>query len=1193
MGSSLFCASSIMAQDTTATAAETNTDEEIVYLSPFEVTSEGSIGYQAKDTLAGTRLRTDLKDVANAIQVVNSQFLQDTGATNTKSLLIYTTNTEVGGIGGNFGNVGESGTPDDQANRVSPQTNTRVRGLGSADNTRDFFLTRLPWDSYNVDRVDIQRGPNSILFGIGSPAGMVNTNTKGATMFNEGKVEARIGSYGSIRGSVNVNRVLLDGQLAVRIAALYNDEEYRQRPAFSTDKRVFAALRYEPNWAKIGSSKFTLTANYENGDIEANRPRTTAPVDKITDWYTNLDQRTYNNGIVNSTTASQDDGSYSYGAIVTGSANYSPYLQYWGADYYGPVYVYDDVNSSSWSSIEQGSSTQVANDPDNTIATPDYNYIYGFGIAGTGNYATAAKLDGYTIGAWRNTTLTDTNIFDFYDNLLDGDTKRELESWDSFNVTATETLWDNLLSFNVSYDYQKDEQSYKSRIDNQGGYAICVDVSDYLSDGSVNPNVGRAYVASRSYGYSDVEMRNTVRGIAVLDIDLKKYYDPDSWLVRILGRNTFNANISHMIVNTQHRGWEGLTSGTGFYDSKAISEGAREVATLSYLSGDLRTTSLGENLNLSRIKASRNPTDGTTNLYDGTSYVSTAFDVWSDANSDDMDNLYLGANCYDNKTITDSWGVIWNGYLFDNLIVPTVGYRSDTQKFFSSGTATLNSQNSIANFNDPDWYVPTSLSDANDTDLYGNRISQKVSGDSTSWGVVVHTPEFIKKALPAGIDVSLFYNDSDNFRPDASRVDLYGDPIASETGSTKEYGIVISALDDRITLKINKYETKDNNTNIGNAITNYYMLGMGEGWSYMYMLQAVNHLNDFSTDRRSDTTVGTYQAWTGVQDENGVNLTDAQTQAFFEEVASAWFNLSYDTDGNISGIESNNETYYPSEKFQRAWFSGTTFNEWLTEYKNGTATSWWGYITSGSANMKVTGDTESKGYEFELTAQITPEWNVAINASKTDAMRLNLAQSYIDYTEERWAAYETNYGQALLWGPWWSSGNVLKNKWTSEYYGNYLLQRALEGSNVAELCKWHLNLVTNYTFSEGTLKGLNVGGGYRWQDKVTIGYPLLYDDAGELALDAKGNAQYDINNPWKGDIEQYFDLWIGYEHPINDDVTWKIQLNVKNVGVGDKLIPVTVNPADKDGDGVYESYSVATSRIAESMTWYLTNTFTF
>jgi hypothetical protein len=39
-----------------------------------------------------------LKDVGSAISVVTSEFLKDTGATDSKSLLQYTTNTEVASI---------------------------------------------------------------------------------------------------------------------------------------------------------------------------------------------------------------------------------------------------------------------------------------------------------------------------------------------------------------------------------------------------------------------------------------------------------------------------------------------------------------------------------------------------------------------------------------------------------------------------------------------------------------------------------------------------------------------------------------------------------------------------------------------------------------------------------------------------------------------------------------------------------------------------------------------------------------------------------------------------------------------------------------------------------------------------------------------------------------------------------------
>ena len=69
-------------------------------------------------------------------------------------------------------------------NLLTPSTTTRVRGLSHADNTRDYFLTDIPWDSFNVGRVDISRGPNSILFGNGSPGGIINNDVNDAEFTN-------------------------------------------------------------------------------------------------------------------------------------------------------------------------------------------------------------------------------------------------------------------------------------------------------------------------------------------------------------------------------------------------------------------------------------------------------------------------------------------------------------------------------------------------------------------------------------------------------------------------------------------------------------------------------------------------------------------------------------------------------------------------------------------------------------------------------------------------------------------------------------------------------------------------------------------------------------------------------------------------------------------------------------------------
>ena len=75
-------------------------------LSPFEVSTAKDTGYTATETLAGTRVRTDLRDIASSLSVVTAQFLRDTGATSNSTLLPYQLSTEVGGSMGNFAGVG-------------------------------------------------------------------------------------------------------------------------------------------------------------------------------------------------------------------------------------------------------------------------------------------------------------------------------------------------------------------------------------------------------------------------------------------------------------------------------------------------------------------------------------------------------------------------------------------------------------------------------------------------------------------------------------------------------------------------------------------------------------------------------------------------------------------------------------------------------------------------------------------------------------------------------------------------------------------------------------------------------------------------------------------------------------------------------------------------------------------------------
>jgi iron complex outermembrane recepter protein len=74
-----------------AQAASSSEDRaETVELSPFVVDAASDSGYAATQTLAGTRMRTNLKDVGASLNVLTPEFLQDLALNSLDAALIYT-----------------------------------------------------------------------------------------------------------------------------------------------------------------------------------------------------------------------------------------------------------------------------------------------------------------------------------------------------------------------------------------------------------------------------------------------------------------------------------------------------------------------------------------------------------------------------------------------------------------------------------------------------------------------------------------------------------------------------------------------------------------------------------------------------------------------------------------------------------------------------------------------------------------------------------------------------------------------------------------------------------------------------------------------------------------------------------------------------------------------------------------------
>ncbi len=258
------------APKTDSTAVDETELEETVVLSPFVVTAEDSVGYQATNTLAGTRLRSSLKDIASPISVLTSELLKDVAATNIQQAMLYAINVE---------NEDEYAPDDTSGHSISSTTQTRVRSLANATHTRGFFKTLFRADMYNTDRITVASGPNSILFGIGSPSGVIDaTSTMASFAKNFGHVTFHVDSFGGTRVNGDYNAVLVRNKLAVRVAALDQKWKTFREPEFDDENRSFVSFIAKPFRGT------TIRGEYESMKNHRVHARHSLMDDNVTDW---------------------------------------------------------------------------------------------------------------------------------------------------------------------------------------------------------------------------------------------------------------------------------------------------------------------------------------------------------------------------------------------------------------------------------------------------------------------------------------------------------------------------------------------------------------------------------------------------------------------------------------------------------------------------------------------------------------------------------------------------------------------------------------------------------------------------------------------------------------------------------------------------------------------------------------------
>ena len=447
----------------------------------------------------------------------------------------------------------------------------------------------------------------------------------------------------------------------------------------------------------------------------------------------------------------------------------------------------------------------------------------------------------------------------------------------------------------------------------------------------------------------------------------------------------------------------------------------------------------------------------------------------------------------------------------------------------------------------------------------------RVEVQSRSYSIVAHldelpwvrdfaSPSFLSK-------ISAAYNVSSNdFQPDSSRDDINGDPLAPPSGKTIERGILLETRDGRLTLKINRYVTGITNGEYAGGTAFAGDLANFVG-NTMYFANAFYYHNDQNGNfAQSDPA--------HVVNNPGIGPDGGPLGAG-----------KYDNGGNAAGYYYDAAGYHTqamedlqnsSTAATRAWETQINtdfpnfFQKWgfnsLAEVQAGTVLRSQLLSAPGETDFALTQNSLSKGWEMELDATPIKNWRISFNATKTDAIITAVGDPALAKFMAETSAYVKGPGgnTQWFWGNSISPGvPAVKDAYYNNYNGyaplgtTYAGLQQLQDVAVPQLAQWRYNLTTNYDFSRGFLKGVNVGGGVRYSSAEILGYAPAGTGLNPDGTLASPPFLADLSKPEKGPSETYFDLWVGYHRKLTRKIDWNIQLNVTNVGRGDYLIPVS------------------------------------
>ncbi|MCL6753279.1 TonB-dependent siderophore receptor [Nostoc sp. CCCryo 231-06] len=221
------------------------------------VTGEQDEGYRVPNTSVGTRTDTPLRDIPQSIQVIPQQVLREQNVTTFNEAL-----RNVPGVAPFFspqnraaGYIVRGFVDFNFASNLTLRNGLREAGILSAETPPD------------LERIEVLKGPASVLYGAVNPGGTINLVTKQPLRDPFYAIDATIGNYDLYRGAIDLSGPLNNSKTVLyRLTTSYLERgsfiDFIKRDQFTIAPVVSVAIGERTNLTLEGGYTDTNESNY-------------------------------------------------------------------------------------------------------------------------------------------------------------------------------------------------------------------------------------------------------------------------------------------------------------------------------------------------------------------------------------------------------------------------------------------------------------------------------------------------------------------------------------------------------------------------------------------------------------------------------------------------------------------------------------------------------------------------------------------------------------------------------------------------------------------------------------------------------------------------------------------------------------------------------------------------------------------